>query len=139
MSLSKKIFTYKRNKIEDSRGWFLKVLTGTELNLPNRTGEVYLTMAKPGEIKGGHYHPKANEWFTLITGECILRLEDMENQEFMEIFLNADDPVTVYVPFGIAHAFYNTSKEEEFILMAYSDQLFDPADTIPFNFKNLSR
>lgn len=134
MSLSEKIITYKRNKIEDSRGWFLKVINGTESNLPKSTGEVYLTMATPGEMKGGHYHPLANEWFTLITGECLLKLEDIETNEYKEIFLNSSDPVSIYVPAGIAHAFFNVSKDNDFILLAYSDQLFDPADTIPFTF-----
>ena len=134
MSLQDKIIIYKRNKIEDSRGWFLKVITGTELNLPNKTGEVYLTMASPEEMKGSHFHPLANEWFTLITGECVLKLEDVVTKECKEIFLNANDPVTIYVPSGIAHAFCNTSKENDFILLAYSDQLFDPADTISFTF-----
>ncbi|WP_294324261.1 WxcM-like domain-containing protein [uncultured Chryseobacterium sp.] len=134
MSLSEKIITYKRNKIGDSRGWFLKVINGTEFNLPKHTGEVYLTMAIPGEMKGGHYHPLANEWFTLITGECILKLVDMDTKEHKEIYLNASEPMTVYVPSGIAHAFFNTSEEKDFILMAYSDQLFDSTDTISFNF-----
>jgi len=135
MSLSEKIVTYKRNKIEDSRGWFLKVINGTESNLPKSTCEVYLTMATPGEMKGGHYHPLANEWFTLITGECLLKLEDVETKEYREIILNSDDPVTIYVPSGIAHAFFNISTNSDFILLAYSDQLFDPVDTIPFTFK----
>ena len=134
MNLSEKIISYKRNKIEDHRGWFLKVITGMEANLPNSTGEVYLTMAKPGEMKGGHYHPIANEWFTLITGKCLLKLEDIETKEYHEICLSANDPVTIYVPSGIAHAFYNISEDNDFILMAYSDQLFDSEDTIAFHF-----
>ena len=134
MSLSEKIISYKRNKIEDTRGWFLKVITGNETNLPNSTGEVYLTMATPGEMKGGHYHPLANEWFTLITGECLLKLEDLDSKERKEIYLNANDPVTIYVPSGIAHAFFNVSTNSDFILLAYSDQLFDPVDTVLFDF-----
>lgn len=129
-----KIQIIKRNKIEDHRGWFLKVITGTESNLPKSTGEVYLTMAKAGEMKGGHYHPLANEWFTLITGDCLLKMQDIETKEYKEIVLSSSDPVTVYVPSGIAHAFFNTSKEADFILLAYSDQLFNPVDTINFSF-----
>ncbi len=134
MSLSEKIISYKRNRIEDTRGWFLKVITGKESNLPNSTGEVYLTMAIPGEMKGGHYHPIANEWFTLIAGTCVLKLEDIETKECIEIQMDSQAPVTIYVPCGIAHGFFNTSLEQDFILIAYSDQLFDPIDMIPFDF-----
>jgi dTDP-4-dehydrorhamnose 3,5-epimerase-like enzyme len=134
MSLSEKIVTYKRNKIEDHRGWFLKVITGKESNLPMHTGEIYITVAKPGEMKGGHYHPIANEWFTLIQGTCVLKLEDVETKECFEIQLDSQEHVTVFVPCGIAHGFFNSNIAQDFILIAYSDELFDPADTIPFNF-----
>ena len=52
-----------RRLIADERGWFLKAITGTEEGIPSHTGEVYLTMGKPGQAKGGHYHPEAVEWF----------------------------------------------------------------------------
>ena len=137
MSLAEKIITYKRNKIEDHRGWFLKVITGKESNLPKHTGEIYITLANPGEMKGGHYHPIANEWFTIIKGTCLLKLEDIETKECLEIKLDSQEPVTIYVPCGIAHGFFNNSVEQDFILIAYSDELFDPADTIPFDFINI--
>ena len=134
MSLSERIIIYKRNKIEDSRGWFLKAITGKESNLPQSTGEVYVTMATPEQMKGGHYHPLANEWFTLITGECVLKLINPETKERLDIFLNANESQTIYVPCGIAHAFFNSSSVNDFILLAYSDQLYNPADTITFAF-----
>ena len=134
MSLSEKIITYERNKIEDHRGWFLKVINGKEHNLPKHTGEIYITLANPGEMKGGRYHSLANEWFTLIAGTCLLKLEDIETKEYLEIHLNSQEPVTIYVPCGIAHGFFNSSLEDDFILIAYSDELFDPTDTISFDF-----
>jgi dTDP-4-dehydrorhamnose 3,5-epimerase-like enzyme len=134
MSLSEKIVIYTRNKIEDNRGWFLKIINGKEADLPKHTGEIYLTLANPGEMKGGHYHPIANEWFTLIQGTCILKLEDVETKECLEIELDSKEPETIYVPRGIAHVFFNNSLTENFILIAYSDELFDPSDTISFNF-----
>lgn len=133
MSLVEKIIIYNRNKIEDHRGWFLKVINGKETNLPNRTGEIYITVATPNQSKGGHYHPVANEWFTLIKGECLLELVDIDLKETHTMSLSENDPKTVYVPNNIAHNFKNTGNKE-FILLAYSDQLFDPIDTILFQF-----
>lgn len=131
-SVSKKIKVIGRNKIVDSRGWFLKVINGYEENLPTSTGEVYLTCAKSGESKGGHYHPIANEWFTLVTGECILKLVDIETNDKMEIVLDDINPQTIFVPNNIAHIFENTANDD-FILLAYSDLLYNPLDTIPYN------
>ena len=51
-------------------GGFLRVINGTEPD--NRFKcEVYITSAKPGESKGGHYHLMANEWFTLVKRESV--------------------------------------------------------------------
>lgn len=86
-------------------------------------------MGKPGQAKGGHYHPEALEWFTIIEGRAILKLEDMTTQEKMELELNFEDAVTIFVPNNIAHIFINNSAEN-FILLAYTDKLYNPADTI---------
>jgi len=161
MDLLSKIKIIERKKIEDSRGWFLKVINGLEENLPGYTGEVYLTNATQGEAKGGHYHEKANEWFTLITGECELKMVDIITGEKQTLFLSSNVPKTIYVPCNIAHIFINPARvraeqnpmdiitegsdilipvikleefeEENLILLAYSDQLFVPEDTIMFS------
>jgi dTDP-4-dehydrorhamnose 3,5-epimerase-like enzyme len=132
MSISSKIKIIERKKIEDSRGWFLKVINGLEDNLPPYTGEVYLTNATSGEAKGGHYHPLANEWFTLITGICEVKLVDLSTGEKLTLQLSSKEPKTLYVPNNIAHIFINNS-DDEFILLAYSDQIYNPADTIMFS------
>jgi dTDP-4-dehydrorhamnose 3,5-epimerase-like enzyme len=126
----------KRNRILDSRGWFLKVLDGNEEYLKKEIGEFYITVAYPNKFKGGHYHEKANEWFTLISGSCILELYDNKFEKREQINLSSNDSCTVFVPSKICHRFINTS-EEDFILLAYSDQKFDPKDTIFFDFDGL--
>lgn len=131
MALKDKIKIIPRRLIKDDRGWFLKVITGTEERIPDHTGEVYLTMGKPGQIKGGHYHPEAVEWFTVIEGEALLRLIDMETKERMEIKMSLSEAITVFVPNNVAHDFKNTGNTD-FIVLAYTDKLYDPKDTIAF-------
>ena len=132
MALKDKIKIIPRRLIKDDRGWFLKVITGTEENIPDRTGEVYLTMGKPGQTKGGHYHPKALEWFTLVSGKATLKLEDVQTHEKMQMEISFDDAVTVFVPHGVAHAWENAGTDD-FILLAYTDLLYAPKDTIAYN------
>jgi len=131
--LKDKIKLIQRRKLSDSRGYFLKVLTGKEEKLPSYTGEIYITSALPAEAKGGHYHPKANEWFTLLQGECELKVEDVVSKDKLSIRLSADDPQTIYIPNNVAHVFINTALESDFLLLAYTDQLYDPSDTIMYN------
>ncbi|WP_302788564.1 polysaccharide biosynthesis C-terminal domain-containing protein [Phocaeicola coprophilus] len=133
MALKDRIKIIPRHLIKDNRGWFLKVITGTEDNIPNQTGEVYLTMGKPGQIKGGHYHPKAVEWFTVIEGNAVLRLEDINSKERIEIAMSLEDAKSVYVPNNVAHDFKNVGNTD-FIVLAYTDKLYDPEDTITYKF-----
>ena len=130
-----KVKIIKRKLIVDDRGWFLKAITGTEEGIPSHTGEVYLTMARPGQAKGGHYHPEAVEWFTIIEGSAVLKLEDVETHETKEIELSLEKSITVFIPNNVAHVVVNNS-EKNFILLAYTDKLYDPQDTIAYQIKS---
>lgn len=133
-SLEKRAIIIHRNLLKDDRGWFLKAITGTENNIPAYTGEVYLTMGKPGQSKGGHYHNEAVEWFTIIEGSAILKLEDIETHERMDIEMSLEKAITVFIPKQVAHTVVNNSNKN-FILLAYTDKLYDPTDTIPYTIK----
>lgn len=127
-----KVKVIQRKLLKDNRGWFLKTITGTEKNLPLYMGEMYFTSAKPGQFKGSHYHEIAQEWFTLISGKAILKLEDINTHETMEVELDSKNPITIYIPPLVAHVIVNAF-EEDFILSAYTDVLFDPEDTIAYD------
>jgi len=129
--LIEKIRIIPRKLIKDERGWLLKVIDGHEECLPQYTGEVYFTSAIPGQSKGSHYHERAKEWFTLIKGKAILRIEDVCSKEKMDIILDAENPETVFVTPYVAHTIVNDF-DQDFILCAYTDILFDPKDTISY-------
>ena len=71
-TLSQSIEIINRKRINDSRGWFLKPITGTEKGLPHFTGEIYTVYSENGASRGGHYHKKAKEWFTLLSDSMLL-------------------------------------------------------------------
>lgn len=134
MSQIDKVQIIPRRLIADDRGWFLKVITGTEPGIPSHTGEVYLTMGKPGQGKGGHYHPEAVEWFTLIEGSAVLKLEDIITHERRDIEMSLEEAITVFIPNNVAHIVVNNS-DTNFILLAYTDKLYAPTDTIAYTIK----
>lgn len=133
MSLIDRVTLIPRRLIADERGWFVKVIDGGEAELPGHIGEVYLTMAVPGQARGNHYHPACDEWFTIVSGKARLLLGDPATGERAEIALDAADPHTVHMPAGIAHVFVNPDESgTEFVLVAYAANRYDPADTVPY-------
>jgi len=133
MALKDKIRIIDRKLLPDTRGWFLKVLNGMEEFLPSHTGESYITMAMPGEWRANHYHPKTAEWFTVFKGKAKVVLEDIQTKERLEVIVDAESPKTIFAPPGIAHVFINISDHEELMLIAYADNIYDPADTVMYN------
>lgn len=134
MSQLNKVKVIPRRLICDERGWFLKAITGTEEGIPNHTGEVYLTMGRPGQNKGGHYHPEAVEWFTIVEGSATLKLEDIDTHERRDIEMSLEKAITVFIPNNVAHIVCSNS-DKDFILLAYTDKLYDPNDTIAYAIK----
>lgn len=136
MSLRDKVIIIPREKLSDTRGWLIKVIDGQEKGLPSKMGEIYTIMAKPGECRANHYHQQTNEWFTVIQGTAVLRLEHVTSKEQLEIILDAEKPMTVFVPHHISHHFHNQS-DEPFILIAMADRQYNPKDTIPYELSKL--
>jgi oxalate decarboxylase/phosphoglucose isomerase-like protein (cupin superfamily) len=121
-----------RRLVADARGTFIKCIDGHEPELPGFTGEVYMVRAFGGQRRGDHYHPLAREWFTVIAGEGVLALQDIASGERLDLQLSAARPETVFIPPGLAHVFVNDpAAREDLIVVAYTDRLYDPADTIP--------
>jgi len=121
-----------RRLVADARGTFIKCIDGHETDLPGFTGEVYMVRAFPNQRRGDHYHPQAREWFTVVAGEGVLALQDIASGERLDLRLSASRPETVFIPPGLAHVFVNNpAAKEDLIVIAYTDRLYDPADTVP--------
>ena len=58
----------------------------------------------------------------------------METHENRDIEMSLDKAITVFIPNNVAHIVVNNS-DKDFILLAYTDKLYDPKDTIPYNIK----
>jgi dTDP-4-dehydrorhamnose 3,5-epimerase-like enzyme len=136
MSLKDKVRFLPRHTKSDERGWLLKLITGYEENLPKETGEMYIVYTQPGHVRGNHYHGVTSEWFSVFQGYADVILEDVETKERMTFRLSEENYTTVYVPFGIAHAFIVPSDAPKpMLLAAYADKPFVPAENIPYKLK----
>lgn len=119
----------KRRKLVDERGFFLKVMTGFESGLSQRFGEIYVIKGDQGRIRANHYHDRATEWFTLLQGSVRLNLRHVDSGETASLLLTDEEPVTVQVNSRVAHTLLGVDSLD-YILAAYTDTRYDPADTI---------
>lgn len=121
--------------LPDDRGSFLKVLMRHQLPAPATFGEIYVTTAQRGAMKGRHFHERTTEWFCLLRGRSRLWLQELRPAPGPRYVLDlaADAPCLVVVPPQIAHGFENPDSEP-MVLLAYADCPYDPADTdtIPY-------
>lgn len=128
------IEVYTLTKKEDGRGWFLKILMNRDLEENKEFGEMYVTTAHPGAVKGKHYHEHSTEWFCVVKGEGQLILFDKMTNAKKKIMMGEKNMVTVRVPPGIIHGIRNVGTEMMY-LIAYADRQYDShkPDTIPYH------
>ena len=62
-----RVVTQRRH--EDTRGSLHKVLQASQAHRALGQGEVYVTTARGGEVKGEHLHHRMGEWFSVVPGQ----------------------------------------------------------------------
>lgn len=121
----------EQSRFEDSRGFLQKVLTASQCEGHPPRGEVYVTSARPGEVKGNHLHRRMGEWFSVVRGEGTVEVYDPDSGSRRSIPLSEEAPRSVYVPAGLAHAVVNRGRGE-LICIAWAEAEHDPADVHPY-------
>lgn len=126
------IDVFDLERIERASGWLLKILMNRQLTGDKSFGEIYLSVAAPGQQRGGHYHTLTTEWFCAIQGAGQLTLFDVDSNEMQHVPLDAARPQTVLVPPRVAHLISNHS-QEPLMVLAYADIEYDAAhpDVVP--------
>lgn len=121
----------RQNRYEDGRGFVQKMLMASQCDGHPPRGEVYVTAAKPGQVKGNHYHQRMGEWFAVVQGTGSLEICDPSTGARISVALETSDPCTVYVPSGMAHAVVNQG-EDDLICVAWAEAEHDPGDVHPY-------
>jgi dTDP-4-dehydrorhamnose 3,5-epimerase-like enzyme len=117
----------RQSRHEDSRGFLQKILTASQCDGHPPGGEVYVSAAGPGEVKGNHFHHHMGEWFAVVQGEGSIELCDPGTGERQSIPLSLSHPRTVYVPPGLAHAIVNHG-DQVLICVAWAESEHEPTD-----------
>jgi dTDP-4-dehydrorhamnose 3,5-epimerase len=111
------------NFIKDSRGALFEILR-SDWPAFKRFGQAYITVCKPGWVKGWHHHKKQTDNFCVVKGKALVVLVDTKTRKIAEYHLSEDNPALLSIPPGILHGFECKSKDECRILNI-PDMLYD--------------
>lgn len=106
--------------IPDERGWLMEILRSDD-EIFQQFGQVYITTAYPGVVKGWHYHKKQTDNFTCVHGMMKVVLYDAREGSstkgtIMEFFVGEKNPILISVPPGVYHGFKGIGTETAYFL-----------------------
>lgn len=110
--------------ILDDRGRLMEMLRADDA-IFKKFGQTYITTAKPGVVKGWHYHKVQTDHFICVRGEIRLGLYDArkdsptfgETQDFrMALDQGPDKRILVQIPPYVYHGFKAISDAEAFVI-----------------------
>ena len=106
--------------IPDERGFLMEILRNDD-PLFDTFGQVYMTVAYPGVVKGWHYHKQQTDRMTVVKGMAKIVLYDMREQsptrgEIGEFFVGEKNPVLINIPCGVAHGMKGIGTEPAYMI-----------------------
>ncbi|MCX5902517.1 MAG: dTDP-4-dehydrorhamnose 3,5-epimerase family protein [Proteobacteria bacterium] len=139
--------TKKLKVIPDERGRLMEMLRSDD-DLFIKFGQVYLTTAYPGVVKGWHYHRAQTDNMVVVKGMMKIVLYDARTAspthgEVNEFFMGDYNPLLLHIPPYVYHGFKCISVEEALVINCPTDVYcyqtpdeyrVDPHDpSIPYN------
>jgi len=115
----------------DERGWLIEVLGGESLEVPHKFGQIHVSVAYPGKVRGNHYHTRKLEWFCVAQGKGLLQLKDLKTGEEKEVLMGEGVLRTVRIPPGVIHAIKNI-EDTNMVLIVYANESFNADDPDTF-------
>tara|TARA_Y100001936_G_scaffold226849_1_gene246613 strand:- start:122 stop:526 length:405 start_codon:yes stop_codon:yes gene_type:complete len=115
------------DKKSDERGWLIEVLGGELPEGCKKFGQIHVSIAYPGKVRGNHFHTRKVEWFCVPKGKGLLILKDQETGETQEVMMGVNNLKTIKIEPGTIHAIKNIG-EDDMVLIVYSNESFDPED-----------
>ena len=115
------------DKKSDERGWLIEVLGGELPEGCREFGQLHVSVAYPGKVRGNHYHTRKVEWFCVPAGQGLLLLKDKETGETQEETMGINNLKTIKIEPGTIHAIKNIG-EDDMVLIVYANESFDPED-----------
>lgn len=101
------VIVKKLRVIPDERGYLMEMLRADDPFF-KKFGQLYLTVAYPGVVKGWHYHKVQTDHFVAVSGMVKVVLYDQRegsptHGEVNEFFMGLHNPILLVIPPLVAH------------------------------------
>lgn len=106
--------------IPDERGHLMEILR-SDWEEYDRFGQVYVTAAFPGVVKGWHYHKLQTDHFACVHGMAKVVLYDRRKDssthgEVNEFFIGEHNPCLIKIPPSVVHGFKGVGQDVALIV-----------------------
>lgn len=107
-------------RIDDDRGWLMEILRSDDTEFI-KFGQVYITTAKPGIVKGWHYHSKQIDNFVCVKGRALIALYDARKDsetygQVNKFEISTDNAKLIQIPNYVYHGFKALGEKEATIM-----------------------
>jgi dTDP-4-dehydrorhamnose 3,5-epimerase len=101
------VIVKKLKVIPDERGYLMEMLRADDPFF-KKFGQVYLSVAYPGVVKGWHYHKIQTDHFVIVSGMVKVVLYDQRegsktHGEVNEFFMGVHNPMLLVIPPLVVH------------------------------------
>ena len=116
---------------KDSRGWLAELIKSADVD-NQKFGQIGITVAYPGQTKGGHYHTRKREWYCVLRGSALLTLVNIKTNKKTEVKMGEKNMILIEIPINHFHFIKNVGKKDMYLLF-YTNEVFDLKDSDTFN------
>lgn len=139
----------KLRVIPDERGKLMEILRNDD-EMYEKFGQVYVTTAYPGVVKGWHYHKVQTDNMCVVKGMMKIVLYDSREDsptkgEVNEFFVGVHNPILIHIPVFVYHGFKCIGEEESIVINVPTEEYqydqpdeyrVDPhSNDIPYNWE----
>ncbi len=112
-------FAYDLVVRSDNRGWLAEFLKSPAI------GQIFVSVTKPGIVRGNHWHHTKVEKFLVVSGEAVVRFRHVCGGDVAEYRVSGDRPRPIDIPPGYTHNIVNVG-ESDLVTLFWACEMLNP-------------
>ena len=104
----------------DNRGVF------TELVKTTNSGQVSINIARPGNVRGQHWHNTKWEIFIVVSGHGLIQEREIGTDKVINFEVRGEEMRAVIMLPGYAHNIINLEKDKDLVTVMFANEQFNP-------------